>query len=328
MKKLDSINQFVNHYLTAFVLVSVAVSLVLPAPFASMGRLNFGTFFFGAHSFTLSLTSVMLMIIMLGAGCSISAKEIMGAFHRPQDLAVSIIVKFFMMAAGAWITAHILKLNDQLAFGLILLGAMPSGTGAAVLVTLAGGEISFGVALCVFCTLLAPVASPLLTMLFGGARIDVDFVSMVINITIVVLVPILTGIILRSTLQDKLQNFRRVLTSFSLASVLLIICNSTAPNKDVILSVDALIVILALTLNFIIAAAGVTLVTRLLRMDQPRASAAILVSCEQNNALAVGIAAGFAQTAPAVAIPPIIAVALNFALAAMLTGLLKKKSGT
>jgi len=96
----------------------------------------------------------------------------------------------------------------------------------------------------------------------------------------------------------------------------------------VILSVDALIVILALTLNFIIAAAGVTLVTRLLRMDQPRASAAILVSCEQNNALAVGIAAGFAQTAPAVAIPPIIAVALNFALAAMLTGLLKKKSGT
>ena len=138
MKKLDSINQFVNHYLTVFVLVSVVISLILPAPFASMGRMNFGTLFFGSHSFTLSLTSVMLMIIMLGAGCSISAKEIIGAFHRPQDLVVSIFAKYFMMAAGAWITAHILKLNDQLAFGLILLGAMPSGTGAAVLVTLAG----------------------------------------------------------------------------------------------------------------------------------------------------------------------------------------------
>ena len=324
MKKLDSLNQFVNRYLTLFVLVSVMISLLIPAPFSAMGKVSFGTLHFGTHAFTLSLTSIMLMIIMLGAGCSISVKEILGVIHRPQDLIVSILSKYIMMAVGAWLTARILRMNDQLAFGLILLGAMPPGTGAAVLVTLAGGEISFGVALCVLCTLLAPVASPLLTLLLGGARVEVDLISMVINITIVVLIPIVTGIFLRSTFRDRLQNFRRVLTTFSLLSVFLIICNSTAPNKDVILSVDALIVILALTLNFVIAVAGVTFVTRILRMNRDRADAAVLVSSEQNNALAVGIAAGFAD-APAVAIPPIIAVALNFALAAVLTNILARR---
>jgi BASS family bile acid:Na+ symporter len=330
LKTLEAVNRFVNRYLTVFVLISVALSLLVPGPFTAMGHMTLGSIHFGSYSFTLSLTSFMLMIIMLGAGASISIKEILGVIHRPLDLAAGIAAKYVIMAAGAWITARILRMNDQLAFGLILLGAMPPGTGAAVLVALAGGEISFGVALCVLCTFLAPVISPLLTLLLGGARVDVDLISMVINITIIVLIPITAGIILRSTFQERLQGFRRVLTTFSLLSVMLIICNSTAPNKDVILSVEALIVILALTVNFVIAAAGVTLVTRLLRMSRPRAKAAILVSCEQNNALAVGIAAGFADTAPAVAIPPIIAVALNFALAAVLTGLLtdKKKDKT
>ena len=325
MKRLDIINPFINRYLAVFVLVAVAVSLLVPAPFAAMGGISLGSLHFGDHSFTLSLTSIMLMIIMLGAGCAISMEEILSVVHRPSDLAVGIVSKYVMMAAGAWITARLLGLNDQLAFGLILLGAMPPGTGAAVLVTLAGGEVSFGVALCVLCTLLAPIASPLLTMLLGGARIDVDPISMVINISIVVLIPVITGILLRSSLKDRLRNFRRVLTSFVLLSVFLIICNSTAPNKDVILSVDALIVILALVLNFLIAVLGVTLITRLVGMSRARANATIIISSEQNNALAVGIAAGFAGTAPAVAIPPIIAVAVNFALAVILTGFLSEK---
>ena len=72
------------------------ISLLIPAPFSAMGKVSFGTLHFGTHAFTLSLTSIMLMIIMLGAGCSISVKEILGVIHRPQDLIVSILSKYII----------------------------------------------------------------------------------------------------------------------------------------------------------------------------------------------------------------------------------------
>lgn len=327
MKQIDRINGFVNKYLTLFVLAVVALALIAPNLLAPIGQTSLGKLAFGTRSFNFSLTSVMLMIIMFGAGTSISAKEILQVVKKPLHLSIAVVAKYLIMALTAFLVAKLLRLNDQLAFGLILLGTMPPGTAAAVLVALAGGEIPFGVAICVICTLLAPIASPALTMLLGGAWVSVDFLSMVISITIVVLIPMVLGIVVKSIFQEKIQNFKRILTSFCLLSVLIIIGTSTAPNRDVILSMDSVIVMVAITLNFALAAVCCWLLTRLLKMDRPRTNATILTSCEQNNALAVGIAAGFSTVSPAVAIPSIVAVALNFVLATILTNILSTKRG-
>ena len=165
MKQLDRINRFVNKYLTVFVLLIVAVALVLPGPMSVPGRISFGTLHLAGRSFSFSLTNVMLMIIMFGAGTAVSPEEIGHLVRKPLTLGIAVIVKYLAMVFAAFAAARILRLGPELAFGMILLGSMPSGTAAAVLVALAGGEVPFGVALCVISTLIAPIASPLLTLL-------------------------------------------------------------------------------------------------------------------------------------------------------------------
>lgn len=319
MKTVDKVNGFVNKYLTLFVLVVVGIALLVPNLLIPLNKLSFGTVTVGTATFKFSLSSLLLMIVMLGAGTGISTKELVQVAKKPRDLIIGVAAKYVIMALAAYLVALVLGLDSQLAFGLILLGTMPPGTAAAVLVTLAGGEVSFGVAMCVICTLLAPVAAPLLTMLLGGAWVSIDFLSMVLNITIVVLIPVVLGILLKSILKEKITNFKKILTSLCLLSVLIIIGTSTAPNKAVILSMDSIIVIVAVTLNFVIAAAVFFLLAKVLKMDTPRANALIITSSEQNNALAVGIAASFSAVYPAASIPAIIAVALNFILATILT---------
>jgi BASS family bile acid:Na+ symporter len=321
MKQLDRINRFVNKYLTVFVLLIVAVALVLPGPMSVPGRISFGTLHLAGRSFSFSLTNVMLMIIMFGAGTAVSPEEIGHLVRRPLTLGISVIVKYLAMVFAAFAAARILRLGPELAFGMILLGSMPSGTAAAVLVALAGGEVPFGVALCVISTLIAPIASPLLTLLLGGSWVQVDFASMVLNITLIVLIPVVAGILLKLKFGDRLTNFRRILTSLSLLSVLLIISNSTAPNRDVILSMESVAVCGAITIMYVLGVLLCSAAARVLRMSRPRSYAMIITACEQNSALSVGIAAGLGGSA-AVAIPPIIAVALNFILAAILTNIL------
>ena len=326
MNTLDRINRFVNKYLTVFVLLIVAVALILPGPMSVPGRVSFGTMHLAGRAFAFSLTNVMLMIIMFGAGTSVSPEEIGHLIRKPLTLGTAVIVKYLSMACAAFAAAKVLRLGPELAFGMILLGSMPSGTAAAVLIALAGGEVPFGVALCVISTLVAPIASPLLTLLFGGSWVKVDFVSMVMNITIIVLIPVVAGILVKLKFGERLTNFRRILTTLSLLSVLLIISNSTAPNRDVILSMESLAVCGAITVMYVLGVLVCSVFARLMHMDKPRTYAMIITACEQNSALSVGIAAGLGGAA-AIAIPPIIAVALNFILATFLTNILAARKG-
>ena len=322
MKKLDKINLFVNKYLTLFVLLIVAVALAAPGLLTPLGELNFGTLVLGTRSFRFTFISLTLMIVMYSSGTSVSIDQFVKVIKRPLRLIISVVCKFFLMTLAAFLTAKIFRLGNDLAFGLILLGTMPPGTAAAVLVSLAGGEVSFSVAMCVLCTLAAPLACPLLTMLFGGTWIDVDFLNMLLNIMLVVLIPMILGILTKQIFQEKLANFKRVLTSVSLVALLLMIGSGTAPNTEVILSVHSIIVMLAMIVQFILAVILFTVLAKFLTPDMPLAHALIITSCEQNNALAVGIAATFAGVSGAISIPSIIGVSLNFILATILTNLL------
>ena len=112
------------------------------------------------------------------------------------------------MGLGGYLVAKVLGLDNQLAFGLVLLGTMPPGTAASVIVLIAGGEVAFAVAITVISTLIAPVLTPVLTFLLGGEWVQIDFISMFLNIVIVVLIPVILGMIVRSIFKDKCDTYK------------------------------------------------------------------------------------------------------------------------
>lgn len=317
MKKIGMISGFLNRYLTLFVILTTGLAVAVPGIFIPVSRIKI---------LTLSVPNVLLAVIMFGTGMSIQSKDMLNMLKRPKVILIGVAAKYLLMSLGAYLIAKSFRFDNQIAFGLVLLGCMPPGTASGVMVLLAGGEVTLSVAITIVSTLLAPVLTPVLTYVLGGEWVQVDFLSMFINIMIVVLIPILCGIGVRNILKEKCEHLKPVVNLTSVISLLLIVAVSTAPNKSVILSQSSVKIILAITLNFVITVVGCMLLSRLLKLDRPKTSALLITSSEQNSGLSVGIAAAFADTYPLASIPSVIAVSVNVLLATALSNYLGLKA--
>ena len=313
MKKIVAVSSFLSRNLTLVIIFTTLIALVIPEIFLPVA---------GIKIYNLSVPNLLLAVIMFGTGMSIKFKDIIEIFKRPRNVLLGVTGKFIFMALGGYLVAKVLGLDNQLAFGLVLLGTMPPGTAASVIVLIAGGEVAFAVAITVISTLIAPVLTPVLTFLLGGEWVQIDFISMFLNIVIVVLIPVILGMIVRSIFKDKCDTYKSVVGLISTRSLILIVAVSTAPNKSVILSISSIIVILAVTLCFFIAVIGAFLLAKVLKLNRKQTLALLVVSSEQNSGLSVGIAAAFSDIYPMAAIPSIIAVSLNVTLATALANIL------
>ena len=110
MKTLDKINQFVNKYLTLFVLLIVAIVLIAPGTLTPLGEAGLGTLKLGTHSFRFSSVSIMLMIIMYNSGTSVGLSQFLEVLKKPFQLILAVIAKFFLMALTAFLIARLFRL--------------------------------------------------------------------------------------------------------------------------------------------------------------------------------------------------------------------------
>lgn len=316
MKKIKALSGFLNNYLTFFVILATVIALFCPGIFMPFSKIKV---------IGLSFTSSLLAVIMFCTGMSIKAKDMMEMLKKPKTVVCGVIMKFLLMSVGAYLIAKVLMLDNEIAFGLVLLGCMPPGTASGVMVLLAGGEVTLSVAITVLSTLLAPVLTPALTFVLGGEWVQVNFLDMFVNITTVVLIPIIFGMIVRGILKERCDEFKPVTNLISVISLLLIVAVSTSPNTGVILSFSSIIIMAAIILSFAVTVLGSLGLSKVLRLNREKASALMITSSEQNSGLSIGIAATFAATYPLASVPSIIAVSLNVLLATALANYLGHK---
>lgn len=305
IRLIEHIGNFVNRFLMFFVFAVAVAALLAPEVFLPATRLRLMGF---------PLINILLMVIMLGTGMSIDALEFFRMLRRPRMLLGGMAVKYFFMATGAWIAARLFSLNNELAFGMVLLGCMPTGTASMVLINIAEGNAALSVALLSLTTLLAPVLTPSLTYLLGGGWVEIDFLDMFKNIVIIVIVPVVIGMLIRRRAETLYTLIKPTIRLISLIAILIIVGVCVAPNKASIMALDSVKVIAALTVNFVIAAAGAILSTKFLRLDHREASALVIASLSLNTSLSAGIAATFHDVYPMAALPSLINVPLNILL--------------
>jgi len=73
------------------------------------------------------LLGVMMMVIMLGMGASLTFKDFRIAFRKSQGLLVGLVCQYGIMPMLGYLLALTLGLPPALAIGLILMGCMPGG---------------------------------------------------------------------------------------------------------------------------------------------------------------------------------------------------------
>jgi bile acid:Na+ symporter, BASS family len=146
-----------------------------------------------------------IQLIMFGMGTKLSIRDFIKEFKEPVKIAVGTIMVFVLMPLAALLIIKVWNFPPEVAAGIILVGACPGGVASNVMTYLAKGNLALSVTLTTFATLLSPLVTPFLMMLFAGKLIEVNTVGMMISIVNMIFIPVAAGIIANKILYGNLD---------------------------------------------------------------------------------------------------------------------------
>ena len=234
MKTLKQISNFFGKYMSVIVLVVAAVSLFFPKSVSFIKT---------------TYVNYLLMTAMFCMGITLKVEDFKVLFTRPKDIAIGAIAQFTIMPLLAFLLSLAFRLPPELAIGVILVGTCPGGISSNVITYLAKGDVPLSVGMTSVSTILAPLATPLLTLLYAGEKIDVNAVSMFISILQVVILPIVLGFIINKFFHKFVEHFKDVLPLISVVAVVAIVAAVVSANSQRLMQVGHLVVIVIIIHN-------------------------------------------------------------------------------
>ncbi len=183
LRALQSASGWLARYTSPFIIAVAVVAFFFPQLF-SWVRGNWQT--------------ALLGVIMFGMGLTLRADDFRELARRPADIFVGALAQYTVMPLLAFSLAKLLRLPDEIAIGLILVGCCPGGVSSNIMSYLCRGDVPFSVGMTTASTLLSPVVTPALVLLLAGERIDVPAAGMFLSICEVVIVPVALGFFLNA----------------------------------------------------------------------------------------------------------------------------------
>ena len=95
--------------------------------------------------FETKLLGVMMMVIMMGMGASLTWRDFLIAFRKPKGVLVGILCQYGIMPFLGFAMAMLLDLPPALAVGLILMACMPGGTTSNIFTYFSKGVLSLSI---------------------------------------------------------------------------------------------------------------------------------------------------------------------------------------
>lgn len=174
--------------------------------------------------------TVILGIIMLTMGLTLSPEDFRQLARRPLDILIGTAAQFSIMPLVAFSLSWLFSLipavapySAALTIGIVLVGCCPGGVSSNIMSFLCKGDVAYSVGMTCVSTLLAPVLTPLLVLWLAGAKVDVDAIGMFRQILLVTIIPIAIGFVFNMWLGHR-QVFRKVQSCMPGLSVTCLAC--------------------------------------------------------------------------------------------------------
>jgi bile acid:Na+ symporter, BASS family len=178
---LGTIESMKGYRYTAWIITAVVAGMMFPEAFTKWGPVNL-------RDKTLIL--VIIQLVMFGTGTQMSLKEFSGLATTGKGVLVGLLCQFTIMPFTGFLLTKIFHFEPEVAAGVILIGCCSSGLASNVMVYLAKANLVLSVLVTAMATLAAPLLTPLMMKLLAGTLVEVKFVSMMIDIVKIVIVPI------------------------------------------------------------------------------------------------------------------------------------------
>lgn len=190
-----------------------------------------GTF----QPFGQSLVSVLLGIIMLGMGLTLTPQDFRRVLTMPRAVATGVALQFSIMPLAGIGFAMLFGLEGGLAVGLILVACCPGGTASNVVAYLARANLALSVTMTLASTLVAVVMTPLLTGWLAGVFLEIDRWALFRGMINVVLIPVIAGVVLNRLLPNVTAKISPIAPLASVIGVVLIVGGIIAASKPLII---------------------------------------------------------------------------------------------
>ena len=288
MKTLEKISGWAGKYMAVIALLVAIIALVFPDPVKGVIKTSY--------------VNTLLGIVMFGMGMTLKLSDFKVVFTKPKAVITGILSQFIIMPLLAFLLVKIFNLDPALAVGVILVGSCPGGTSSNVMTYLAKGDVALSVGMTACTTILAPVVTPALVLLLGGETINVSYMSMLMSIVQVVLVPIVLGFVINHFFEKFAQACAKVLPLVSVIAICLIIMAVVAANAAKIMTVGWLIVIVVMLHNLCGYALGYG-VGKLMGLSRDQMRTLSIEVGMQNSGLATSLATVHFAAMPLAAVP-------------------------
>jgi len=180
------------------------------------------------------LISVLLGVIMLGMGLTLSFEDFRRVLAIPKSVAAGVVLQFTIMPLAGIGLALAFGLETGLAVGLVLVSCCPGGTASNVVTYLARANLALSVTMTMASTMVAIVVTPLLVGWLAGVFIEIDRWSLFREMVSVVLVPVIAGVLLNRFLPGMTRRIGQFSPLVSVFVVVLIVAGIIAKSKPLI----------------------------------------------------------------------------------------------
>lgn len=242
----------------------------------------------------------LLAIVMLGMGMTLKPTDFSQLIHIKSIIGVGLILQYTIMPLIAWLLSKSFSLSIPLLTGMVLVGASPGGTASNVICYLARGNVALSIALTSISTLLAIVATPILTWIYLGHSIEVPVLNMMSTVLKVIVLPVSLGVLINYSFGQRLAPIIRIFPSISVLAICLIIAIIIASNQPTLHAIAGIVMVAVVLHNLMGLVTGYLFSYWFGYNEKTRKTIAIEVGM-QNSGLAVALATEFFK--PLAALP-------------------------
>ena len=236
----------VERNLMGLVVATTAVGLAVP---------QLGTWMAGA-------VTPLFAVLMLAVSLTFDVHDLRMVVRRPGLQATAMTLVYLPMGLiGALLGRVLFGAGTPFGLGQTLVGVLPTDISSPLLVFIARGNVALATVLNAINTAVAPMLVPLLFVMLTGVQLTVPVLALMVELLIVILVPTVIGVGVRTRFSDRIAPAEPLLSATGSLVYLALLLAVIGPNARTILdsgSTIALLIAGALLLNLAGYALGAT----------------------------------------------------------------------
>lgn len=196
---------------TIWILTAVTAAMFFPEHLITVGNFQLK-----------KLIVPFVQITMFGMGSQMSFDDFKGVIKMPKGVIIGICCHFMVMPLVGFSLAHLFSFPPEIAAGVILIGCVSSAMASNIMSYISKANLALAITIGAFSTILSPFITPFLMKTLAGQYIEINILNMMVDITNMIIIPIVAGFIFNLFYFEKESRRNKILQLTAFAGVIIL----------------------------------------------------------------------------------------------------------